>query len=169
MLYLRKENKCLHAIHHSSIAIHSLSIHQLLYEQLAELSASLDIITGYANTTTSTSTPIEVEGGGVTKWLRAAKWHQLEQLHITHTHNSYLHAPTSPANCVVIYSGCLLTQALANIWHLPNVLVNMYRYHVMVKCMLLLCAWSSNPVTFTLYPAVLVYEGHCFWTLVCKI
>ena len=29
-IYLGKENRCLHAIHHDGIAIHSLSIHQLL-------------------------------------------------------------------------------------------------------------------------------------------
>ena len=57
MLYLGKENRCLHAICHSFIAIHSLSIDQLLNGWLAELLAHLLA----ANTT---STPIEVEDGG---------------------------------------------------------------------------------------------------------
>ena len=62
MLYLEKENRCLHEIHHNSIAIHSLSIHKLLNGYLAELPAILDrFFSGYANTT---STYIGVEGGG---------------------------------------------------------------------------------------------------------
>ena len=42
VLYLGKENRCLHAIHHNSIAIHSPSMHQLLNGYLAELPAILD-------------------------------------------------------------------------------------------------------------------------------
>ena len=36
VLYLEKENGCLHEIHHDSIAIYTLPMHQLLNEQLAE-------------------------------------------------------------------------------------------------------------------------------------
>ena len=62
VLYLGKENRCLHAIHHHSVAIHNLSIHKLLNGWLAELPTIFDsFFTGYANTT---STPIGVEGGG---------------------------------------------------------------------------------------------------------
>ena len=62
MLYLRKENRYLHAICHDSIAIHSLSIHKLLNENLAELPTILDsFVTGYANTT---SISIGSGGGG---------------------------------------------------------------------------------------------------------
>ena len=37
-----KENRCLHGIHYPSIAIHSVSIHQLLNGWLAEFPAILD-------------------------------------------------------------------------------------------------------------------------------
>ena len=48
--------------HHDSIAIYSLSIHQLLNEWLAEWAAIIDsVFTDAANTT---STSIGVEGGG---------------------------------------------------------------------------------------------------------
>ena len=68
MLYLGKENRYLHAIHHNSIAIHNLFIHKLLNGYLVEYPAILNsIFTGYINTT---STPIEVEGGG---WWGATK------------------------------------------------------------------------------------------------
>ena len=57
------------AIHDDSTAVHSLSIHQLLNGQLAELAAILDsLLTGIAKTT---STPIRVEGG---VWWGATKW-----------------------------------------------------------------------------------------------
>ena len=59
ILYLRKENRCLHVIHHDSIAIHSLSTHQLSNGYLAELPTILDIFPGIANTTI---TPIGVVG-----------------------------------------------------------------------------------------------------------
>ena len=62
MLYLGKENRWSHTIRHGCTAIHSLSIHKLLSEYLAELPVILDnSFTGYAN---ATSTPIGVEGEG---------------------------------------------------------------------------------------------------------
>ena len=42
VLYLRKENRCLHTIRHGSMVVHSLSMHKLLNEWLAELPAILD-------------------------------------------------------------------------------------------------------------------------------
>ena len=62
MLYLGKENRCLHTICHDSVVIY-LPIHKLLSGYLAELPAILDsFLTGYTNTT---SAPIGVERGGV--------------------------------------------------------------------------------------------------------
>ena len=53
-MYLRRENRCLYAIHHNYIAIHSLPMYQLLNGWLAELSC----------VTNTTSTPIRIEDGG---------------------------------------------------------------------------------------------------------
>ena len=63
VLYLRRENRFLHAICHDyNIAIHSLSMHQLLNGKLAEFLEFLDsFFTGLASTT---CTPIGMEGGG---------------------------------------------------------------------------------------------------------
>ena len=52
-------NRYLHVIHHYSIAIHSLSTHQLLNQYLAELPAILDIFPGIANATTTTLVVVE--------------------------------------------------------------------------------------------------------------
>ena len=62
MLYLQKENRCLHKICHNSIAIYILSMHQLLNGWLAESLTTVDnYFTGVVNTT---STPTGWEGGG---------------------------------------------------------------------------------------------------------
>ena len=60
-LYLSKKNRCLHVIHHDSIPIHSLSMHQLLNGCIAELLTISIIFTGVAYTT---SIPMGVEDGG---------------------------------------------------------------------------------------------------------
>ena len=57
--FLGKENRCLHAIDHDSIAIHSLSTQKLSNEELAKLPTILDIFLGIANTI---STPIGMVG-----------------------------------------------------------------------------------------------------------
>ena len=62
VLYLRKGNRCLHAICHDSITIHSLSVYQMFNGQLAKLPTILQrLFTGVANIT---SNPIEVGDGG---------------------------------------------------------------------------------------------------------
>ena len=57
-----EKNRCLYLIHHDSIAIHSLSVQQLLNGQLAGLLTTLDIFTGIGN---ATNTSIGVESGRV--------------------------------------------------------------------------------------------------------
>ena len=68
-LYLRKENRCLHAILHNSIAIHSPSIHQLLNGQLDELPIILDQFFNAAANITSLS--VQWKGR---QWVGATKW-----------------------------------------------------------------------------------------------
>ena len=51
----------MHVIHHDSIPIHNLSMHQLLNGCIAELLTISIVFTGVANTT---SIPIGVEDGG---------------------------------------------------------------------------------------------------------
>ena len=101
------------AIHDDSIAIHSLSICQLLNGQLAELAAILDsLFTDIANTI---STPIRVEGGGWnvvgsykvrsrqrlhqhSKWPNGIYWCHFMCIHIPHK--------SAKSNAKLIYQLC---------------------------------------------------------------
>ena len=116
-MYLWKENRCLHAICHDSIVIHTLSMHQQLNEQLASR-ISCHFRQLFIGVTNTTSTPIRMEGRG---WWRATKWQAkamstLKQpngsicviisTHISHKAANYYINPwqNSPASQVVIYS-----------------------------------------------------------------
>ena len=80
----------LHVIHHGSVAIHSLSTHQMLNGYLAELPAILDIFPGIANTKT---TPIGWWGAMkllviAMSTLKIAKWHPLVSFSAPNIHKS---------------------------------------------------------------------------------
>ena len=111
-MYLGKENRYLRAIQQGSIAIHSLSMHQLLKGQLAELPIILESFSLAQPITQALlyGWRVEVVRSHKVAGKGYSKTENSQIVFIGAIFNSTYHTkqlnpwPNSPANCVMIYS-----------------------------------------------------------------